>query len=117
MWFGEPWPSESMRAEVCSSEDQRVQVPTHKSCLYCDEPIAEGDRGMVMPAVKTKDRQTYETTLEAAHAECFIRMTVGSLRHLNRTCTCYGGDDSRPDGMSPREEAREVFEAVLRGTL
>lgn len=114
MWFGEPWPSREMRADVCRNDDTRVLTPQGKNCLYCGEAVVEGDRGVMMPAtVKKTGSNHYDATIEAAHIECFIRMTVGSLRHLQGRCTCFGGTDTRPDGMSARDEAREVFEHMI----
>lgn len=42
-WFGESW-----RAPVCEPEDE-VETPVGAACLLCDEPIAAGDQGIVMP--------------------------------------------------------------------
>lgn len=116
-WFGEPWPSRETRAEICASEDQRVLTPQNRDCMFCQEPIIDGENGVMLPAVLRVNETTFEAAFEAAHIECFIRMTVGSMRHLERRCQCYGGEDERPEGQSARDEAREVFAFIVEQSL
>lgn len=115
MWFGDPWPSAESRAEICKNEDTRVLTPQGRNCLYCSEAVLDGERGVVLPAVVQINPQVYEAAMEVAHIECFVRMALGSLRHLQGRCSCFGGPDTRPVEMSARDEAREVFDYTLRG--
>jgi len=40
------------------------------------------------------------------HPECMARSVIGSVGHQRRTCPCYGGTESDPEGMTKREAAR-----------
>ena len=42
-WFGKPW-----GAEACDPASH-VETPVGEICMWCDEPIAEEDRGFLMP--------------------------------------------------------------------
>jgi hypothetical protein len=44
------------------------------------------------------------------HIECYIRLTVGSLAHQQRKCSCYGGTEHDPPGMTLRQAAIAAFE-------
>jgi hypothetical protein len=62
-WFGENW-----GAPVCASEDQEA-TPVGKLCGACQEPIHEGQQGVIMPFMgsETDDK---EMTM---HLFCFKR--------------------------------------------
>jgi hypothetical protein len=63
-------------------------------CQYCLEDIGEG--------------QPFEMVnggAAALHRECMIRMVVGSVGHQRRTCSCFGGDQEDPEGLTRREAA------------
>lgn len=87
-WFGENW-----GAPVCTEEDH-VDTPIGKSCVFCGETIIEGDQGVV------NSNLTW-------HIECHLRQVIGGLNHIRRTCHCYGGtDDPDPPNVSLRKAAR-----------
>jgi hypothetical protein len=44
------------------------------------------------------------------HRECLVRMVVGSVGHQLRRCSCFGGGEEDPPGMTPREAARAALE-------
>jgi hypothetical protein len=44
------------------------------------------------------------------HHECLIRAVVGSVGHQLRRCSCYGGDEEDPPGLTKREAARLAAE-------
>jgi hypothetical protein len=44
------------------------------------------------------------------HRECAVRDVVGSLGHLRRQCSCFGGTEEDPPGMTKREAARVACE-------
>jgi len=60
-WFGENW-----GAPIC--EDLlHIETPVDKVCGFCNEPIREGDRGVVMPFHGGEDSEM------AAHHRCFMK--------------------------------------------
>jgi hypothetical protein len=42
---------------------------------------------------------------EVFHYECLMRGVIGSVGHLRRACSCYGGTDEDPPGMTYRQAA------------
>lgn len=106
-WFGDParpW------GRVCA-ELPHVPTPVGEVCFHCDEAVAQGDDGEVMPAGDAG---------RPIHRECLLRMVAGSVGHQLGTCRCYGGAEDDPPGMTRREAARaaaELFEQKLKGGL
>jgi hypothetical protein len=66
-------------------------------CLFCDEEVRPQD----------KTRTVNESDL--VHLECMMRQVVGSVGHQNGTCSCFGGSDEDPPGMTKREAAQEAL--------
>jgi len=62
-------------------------------CLYCSEPIVEGE-------------PLGDVSNGTVHRECLIRMTAGSLGHQQQKCSCFGGQEEDPPGLTVREAAR-----------
>ena len=60
-----------------------------------------GDRGCAIP-----DLSGGETPF---HFECHMRLVIGSLAHQQRRCSCYGGTEHDPPGMTLRHAAIEAF--------
>ena len=78
--------------------NERVPVPVGKSCTLCEEPIGLQDNGF------------YQADGDYSfHFECFIRVIVGSVGHQRGTCSCYGGTDEDPPGLSIRDAARAAL--------
>ena len=70
-WFGKSW-----GAYVC--EGEHVATPVGAICFgSCGEPIAEGDRGVVLPSVALR-RESGETLAIPYHLACFLRSVCGS---------------------------------------
>lgn len=115
-WFGEPWWS-----FVCYEDDGRLidemrkPFPVGEKCLYCDEPFSEeaGDSGQAVPCMKA-DRSA---EIRHVHRECRFRSVAGPLAHHERNCRCYGGESSNVPGMTPRQEALEVWRRMRAGEL
>ncbi len=81
-----------------------VPTPTGQ-CDWCDEPIVEGDVGMVM------DRLDLVSTTDSYwHIECLMRSIVGSLGHQKKTCSCHGGNEEDPPELSAREAAKAAYQ-------
>jgi hypothetical protein len=47
------------------------------------------------------------------HVECLLRLTIGSVAHIERRCGCYvaGSTESDPPHMTLREAARAAMVA------
>lgn len=65
------------------------------TCRRCGEPVANGDK--VSPALLDG---------RVMHYECGLRIVVGSVGHLLRLCSCYGGNTEDPEWMTERQAAR-----------
>jgi hypothetical protein len=39
------------------------------------------------------------------HMECMMRMVAGSVGHQQRRCSCFGGTEDDPPGMTKHEAA------------
>ena len=63
-------------------------------CLYCGEPIDPG-----WPF------KTINGGADALHGECYIRMLMGSVGHQLKVCSCFGGNQEDPKGMTKHEAA------------
>jgi hypothetical protein len=86
--FGPAWDAPS-----CEYADL-VATPVGEPCLECEEPILDGDRGMVMPFVGA---------WSPMHLECYMR---GTMSHSFKQCRCY------VPRRSLREEAKATLEAL-----
>jgi hypothetical protein len=80
-YFGQPWDAPFI--------DDAVQVPTPvgEICLTCEEPVAEGDQGVVTPYLYAGSDGAPAQGETAVHREC---MLLGVLGHLARQCDCFG---------------------------
>jgi hypothetical protein len=58
-------------------------------CAWCDEPILPGDR----------------TSMGGVHYECGLRSIIGSVGHQKKCCSCYGGNEEDPPGLTRRQAA------------
>ena len=111
-WFGDPWPS-----GICYDDDGRLidemrkPFPAGESCLYCQELFRAGDSGKAMPFLSV----AAGPAIVHVHKECALREVAGSLAHIERRCTCYGGENDRTPGMTLRAEALEVWRRLQAG--
>jgi|SRR5215831_7111760 len=94
-YFGTPW-----NPNIAALE--QVPTPIGKPCLYCHELIVAADQGIMMPVFDVGERPV--------HVECLIRMTVGSVGHQRGTCSCHGGTEEDPPGLTRREAARAAMD-------
>jgi hypothetical protein len=93
-WFGNSW-----GAPIC--ESPHVETPVGVPCVYCEEPIQLGDRGVIIPHVGQKGCDASHPW----HMDCFLRTVVGSVGHQKQKCSCFGGNEDDPPGMTKREAA------------
>lgn len=103
-FFGERW--DAPRVE----ESIQVPTPVGELCLHCEEPIEEGDRGVLMPYIDAG----MNTHVRAVHMECDLRAVLGGIAHLERRCTCYGGTDHDDNNMTRRESALATLAFIER---
>lgn len=109
-WFGEPWGAGGP-AYICSSEADHIPTPVGSICLYCEEPIEEGDSGVTTPYI---DAGT-NVHMAAVHVECHLRQGLGGVNHIEGRCLCCGGDqDPDPPGLTAREAAIAAVAAFER---
>lgn len=71
----------------------QTPVPIDRLCILCEERVIEGDTGTI---------NSYD---QVTHYECMIRSVVGSVGHQQQRCSCYGGTDEDPPGLTRREAA------------
>jgi hypothetical protein len=65
---------------------------TDPLCPFCEEPITSDDR-------RAPDFRT------PTHYECGLRAALGSVGHQRKLCSCYGGTEEDPPGMTRRQAA------------
>ena len=93
-WFGNSWGS------ALNDDCPQARTPVGWPCTHCDEPIAEGDQGIIY------------SNAPVAQLDCFIRGTIGSVAHQLKTCSCFfpGATEGDPPELSRREAARLAVE-------
>lgn len=86
-------------------KDHEIQVtaPVGQKCLWCDEEIQPLDVG------------TIDHADQILHYECSMRMILGSVGHIRKRCSCYGGTEEDPAGMTRRQAAKESVREWERG--
>jgi hypothetical protein len=109
LWFGESWD-----APMCEP-GAHAPTPVGVLCMSCEEPIEEGDRGVMMPQGGLDELAARLDPLGlvtvgsvrgvAQHLECQLRSVLGSVGHIEGRCSCVGGDFEDPPGLTPREAA------------
>jgi hypothetical protein len=99
------------RAPVCEEDSEHVETPVGLPCVECDEPIAEGEDGVMVGVVHLGPRKSHHTFLGAIHKECMLLASVGPLAHLDKKCCCYGGD-GHDSGMTMRQESLAVYRRI-----
>jgi hypothetical protein len=100
-WFGESWGSHF------NDDSPHAATPVDWPCCHCDEPIIEGDQGVIY------------ANGPVAHLNCFLRQTTGSVAHVLKTCSCYvpGASETDPPELTKRQAADlavELYEEKLR---
>ena len=103
LWFGPTW-------DAPVNDGRHVATPVGQLCLWCTEPIEDGDSGVIQPYLAEVGRPP---TLVAQHRNCFLRSVLGSVGHLNGQCSCSGGNHGDPPGMTRRQAADVAAEAWL----
>lgn len=88
-WFGVSWNSH------LNADTPHVAPPIGELCSYCGEAIFANDSGVIY------------ANGPAAHRNCFVRSTAGSVAHIQKRCSCYvlGSKENDPPGMTKRQAA------------
>lgn len=73
--------------------ETQVPAPLGATCLLCEDLIDEGDVGSI------------NTAGQVTHYECLMRMVVGTVGHQRGLCSCFGGTEEDPPGLTRREAA------------
>ena len=81
-------------------DKQTVHTPVGEACLHCEEPIRDGDPGMLMPHFDGESARE-----RPYHRECMLRGVVGSVGHQLKRCSCRGGQQEDPPFLSRRRQA------------
>jgi hypothetical protein len=75
-------------------DEVQIPPPVGEVCILCEEPVDAGDIG------------TINLLAQVTHYECQMREIIGSVGHLKRTCSCYGGTEGDPPAMTRRQAAK-----------
>ncbi len=105
-YFGPPW-----NFDYLALPGQRLvprDPPVGETCLWCDEEIAAGDRGVLRAIFAGDPPRAASAPL---HAECEIREREGSPAHLVGRCACRGFTEPQRPGTL-REEALATVELI-----
>lgn len=87
-------------AQICQ-DAERIPCPVGETCMWCKEAIELGVDGFALDGVP----------LQVMHMECHFRMIMGSVGHHLKLCSCYGGNDEDPEGMTTRQAAVAALQA------
>lgn len=92
-YFGDRWDAPRLDRAV------QISTPVGAPCLFCREPIADGDRGLVTSVIY---ELAQEPVREFAHAECELADGL-----LYGVCPCTGFN------TCSRAAARELWSRVM----
>jgi len=96
LWFG------VAHGAPYETDTPHVPTPVGELCLWCEEPIAADDDGLIVPVFGAPEYRH-----APYHYECHLRGIVGGLNHQMRRCTCCGGTEPPdPQSMGRREAAQ-----------
>ena len=106
--------------DAIAQPQKRCSTPVGALCSWCEEPIAVHDFGVVLPYLSNIGAQIGDTGRDfdetiSMHRECHVRCMVGSVAHQNGVCSCHGGTDDDPPGMSKRDSAHAAMELFEKG--
>lgn len=92
-WFGDSWD-----ANICDPQ-HKIDIPLDAKCCWCDEGFDAESQGVRIVSYGS------DTPYAFYHVCCFLRSTIGSLGHLQKKCSCFGGNEEDPPEMTKREAA------------
>lgn len=77
--------------------ERQVAPPVGQPCEHCGDAIEADDSG------------TIDRTGRVVHHECTMRSIVGSVGHQKKLCSCFGGTEEDPPGMSRHDAAKAAL--------
>lgn len=116
-YFGAAWNANIRTAY------QKTPTPVGGLCSWCEEEIVEGDQGFVLPqgnAIIQNEEKVFdrmEVAFRPVHLDCFLRQIYGSVGHIEKKCSCHGGDREDPPGLTVRQAATasvKLYESKVR---
>jgi hypothetical protein len=95
-------------------EMELTDVPVGRDCMWCSEPIAPEDSGVMTPVGRSVGGELVMTT-EPCHVECWVRTMTGSAAHLGGRCSCFvpGASEHDDPDLTKRQAALVAYEMVL----
>ncbi len=69
-------------------------------CVFCEEEVLPEEQAPSMA--------------QPAHANCLLRQVIGSVGHQLGTCSCFGGTEEDPPGLTKRQAAKAAAELFRR---
>ena len=88
--------------QIISDRDlEVVDTPVGESCARCQEDIADGDPGYLVPHM-----DEHGASEKPWHRECFLRSIFGSVAHQKGECFCFGGEGEDDPDLTVREAAK-----------
>lgn len=104
VYFGVRWDAPAFEDAI------EVPTPVGEACLMCQEPVDEGESGVLTPYLGDLENGP---DLRAVHIECWLRSLLGSVAHLEGRCTCFGGSIQDYDDRPYRVVARETMAWIV----
>lgn len=92
-YFGAHWGAPAIESAA------QVPTPVGEACVFCPEPIGDGDQGVMMLDASSGARRP-------VHRECLIRNVLGTVECYEGTCTCR---TNPPDPAAYRTEGRRTI--------
>lgn len=85
----------------------RAPAPIGERCVWCDEPILEGEYGFLVPHVESAG----SARERPHHNECLARQMLGSVAHQLGLCTCVNPESKHedPPGITRRQAAKAAL--------
>lgn len=87
-YFGPP--------ELRKDYERQIETPVGQPCIWCEDIIVDGDMG-------TQQGESF------MHHECSMRSVLGSVGHQKKLCSCYGGNQEDPPGLTKRQAAIAAY--------
>lgn len=79
-WFGEPWPSEELRAPVCEDDAERTDPPPPGTqCSLCGQGFMPNAQGVEMPHLTADKTSPWMSWAEKGyvHIDCLVSNVTG----------------------------------------
>lgn len=83
-------------------------------CPWCEEGVLPEEEDFRGPRMHIDANG--RGSLRLWHRECAARSVLGSVAHLERRCSCFGGDqtDGDPPGYTRRQAAKAALELAQK---